>query len=49
MDVSNGMSEIHDRLMARSFAAVHNPTQGPQVRPVLEELLEGMNGPLLMG
>ena len=43
MDVSNGQSEIHDRMTARAFAAVHNPTQVPQLRQVLEELLEVMD------
>ena len=43
MEVSNGLSEIHDRLTARTFAAVHNPTQGPEVRQVLGQLLEVMD------
>jgi hypothetical protein len=40
MDVTNGLAEIRDRITAREFAAVHNPEQGPEVRRVLEELLE---------
>jgi hypothetical protein len=39
MDVTNGLAEIHDRMTARAFMAVHNPEQGPEVRRVLEELL----------
>ena len=42
-DLSNSLSEVHDRLTARIDAADHNPTQGPQLRQVLEELLEVMD------
>jgi len=39
MDVTNGVAEIRDRMTARAFIAVHNPGQGPEVRPVMDELL----------
>jgi hypothetical protein len=40
MEVTNHLAEIHDRMTARAFMAVHNPEKGPEVRRVLEELLE---------
>jgi hypothetical protein len=43
MDVTNGLAEIHDRMTARAFEAVHNPEQGPEVRGVLAELLAVMD------
>ena len=43
MDVSNGLSEIQERLTPLTFSAVHNPTQGPEVRQVLDESLAVMD------
>ena len=43
MDVTNGLAEIHDRMTARAFAAVHNREQGPEVRRALKELLAVLN------
>lgn len=54
MDVTNGLTDVRDRLNARAFGAVHSPAERPEVRPVLEELLgvldrtsaEGCSDPL---
>jgi hypothetical protein len=40
MDTTNTLQEIESRMTARAFSAVHNPEKGPEVRRVLEELLE---------
>ena len=40
MDTTNTLQEIESRMTARDFGAVHNPEMGPDVRRVLEELLE---------
>jgi hypothetical protein len=39
MDSTANLLEIEARLMARIFAAVHQPERGPAVRAVLEQLL----------
>lgn len=40
MDTTTTLQEIESRMTARAFGAVHNPEKGPEVRLVLEELLE---------
>ncbi len=37
---TNILQEIESRMDARAFGAVHNPEKGPEVRRVLEALLE---------
>lgn len=39
MDVANTSQEITSRLIARAYAAIHDPRLGPQLREVMRELL----------
>jgi hypothetical protein len=39
MDTMNALQEIESRVTARAFAAVMDPTKGPEVRDVLGQLL----------
>ena len=39
MDTMNALQEIESRMTARAFAAVMDPTKGPAVRDVLNQLL----------
>jgi hypothetical protein len=39
MDTMNALQEIESRVTARAFAAVMDPTKGPEVRDVLAQLL----------
>ncbi|MEB3320547.1 MAG: hypothetical protein VKI63_06375 [Cyanobium sp.] len=39
MDTMNALQEIESRMTARAFEAVMNPTKGPAVRAVLDQLL----------
>lgn len=39
MDFTVTLQEIESRIIARVFAAVHQPARGPEVRAVLEHLL----------
>jgi len=39
MDTMNALQEIESRVTARTFAAVMDPTKGPEVRDVLAQLL----------
>jgi len=39
MDTMNALQEIESRVTARAFAAVMDPTKGPEVREVLDQLL----------
>jgi hypothetical protein len=49
MDTTNTLPEIESRMNARAFGVVHNPEQGPEVRRVLEELLQVLTAPAMMG
>jgi hypothetical protein len=40
MDTTNTLQKIESRMTARAFGGVHYPEKGPEVRRVLEELLE---------
>lgn len=39
IDTTAAVEEIQSRIHARAFAAVMDPTQGPAVRQVLEQML----------
>ena len=39
MDTMNALQEIESRMTARAFEAVMDPTKGPAVRAVLDQLL----------
>jgi hypothetical protein len=39
MDTMNALQEIESRVTARAFSAVMDPTKGPEVRDVLDQLL----------
>ncbi len=39
MDTMNALQEIESRVTARAFAAVMDPTKGPEVRDALAQLL----------
>jgi len=39
MDTMNTLQEIDTRVTARAFGAVMDPTKGPAVREILEQLL----------
>jgi hypothetical protein len=39
MDTMNALQEVESRVTARAFSAVMDPTKGPAVREVLEQLL----------
>jgi hypothetical protein len=43
MNTTNPLQEIESRMTSRAFGAVHNPELGPEVRRVLDELLEDLD------